>query len=114
MQIPFLFRSIKMPDYVVWETVDAVAGDFCEFGESFGFDLVVDGFEGEIDAWVVSLLSTYVKTGKEIKVVILGSYLYDAPPLVREDSRPRRHREGFRVGRRCASRRSWPCADGGF
>lgn len=52
MQIPLLFRSVEMPNYVVRQSVDAVAGDLGQFRKAFGFDLVVDGFDGEIDAWV--------------------------------------------------------------
>lgn len=39
-----------MPDHVVRQAVDGKPRHLGEFGEPFGFDLVVDGFGGEVDA----------------------------------------------------------------
>lgn len=77
MQVAFLLRRVKVPDYVVWQTVDLVTGDFGQFCKPFRFDLVVYWFCGEVDAWFIS--RELVLEGEENE-----EYLYDGLLLVRE------------------------------
>lgn len=51
MQIALLLRSIEVPDHIVGQPVNPITSYLGHFGESFSFDLVVYGFDGEVDAW---------------------------------------------------------------
>ena len=53
VQVALFFRGVEMPNDIIREPDDAVAGDPGQLGETFGLDLVVDGFVREVDACAV-------------------------------------------------------------
>lgn len=50
-----LLLGVNVPDHIVGETVDAVAGALGHLGEALGLGLVLESIAGEVDAWGLSV-----------------------------------------------------------
>ena len=60
--IPWFFLCIDVPDHIVLEAVDTVAGALSHLGETLGLGLVLEGVAREIDAcYPISALAASVK-----------------------------------------------------
>jgi len=49
--IPALFLCINMPDDVIWQAIDTVAGPLGHFGKSLCLCLVLKGVAGKVDSY---------------------------------------------------------------
>lgn len=83
MQVAFLLRGVKVPNDVIWQTINPVAGDLCQLCKPFRFDLMVYRFNGKIDTWLSSH-ELVIEEDRDESVGYWGEYLCDELLLVPE------------------------------
>lgn len=49
--VPGLLIGVNVPDNVIRQAIDAVAGALGHFGKALCFSLIFKGVAGEVDAW---------------------------------------------------------------
>ena len=56
MQVALFLGGVEVPYHVIGQAVHTEPCNLCHFGQSFGFDLMVHGFYGEVNALPMSVV----------------------------------------------------------